>query len=370
MALSARCWSWTAREARSRLSPGPVSALVAVVGAAGIATATISYGPPQVAGELIVDLDYSTLFLGSDTWQNHATSEDSVGDFVSVDGGPLSIATNVSVENGVVYRALDVRGVAGNSLISLLPTPTSLEGNSTRSVEAWVLATESTYSSVAGWGQRDREQLSDFRFATGGNGMFAGFFNDAGWDDATIVTDNVGKLTHLAWTYDSDTVAGYVNGILSGNRDILDLDTAGGLLKIGAGSPDSRDPFNGYIAAVRVHTGALSPEQVMHNSTIPCCLPPPPVCNFDGDSDCDSADFAILIDNLFTSKVEDGTVLSGDWDGDSDVDLVDYRGMKGDWRRVLGVHDAVAASSSEAPEPASCVCLMIAVTALIAWTQR
>lgn len=218
-----------------------------------------------VAGELLVDVRASDLDASSTTWSNHSASADSVGDFTTVGGGVLNVAADVSDGSLTATKALYVRSVGGNAVYSALQAPASVLGNEGRSVEAWVFSQGlGGTQTVVSWGNRSREELSSFNYSGGGNGMVSGYFNDVGWD--VDPEEPTGKWVHLAWTWDGLDARGYIDGALAKEADLHDFSTTASLLSIGATEEtNGRDPLNGYIADVRVHTGVLSGDDVANN---------------------------------------------------------------------------------------------------------
>lgn len=213
------------------------------------------------AGELIVDLRGADLVPGATNWMNHADSTNSVGDFMQLDQGMLNVVPVVG--DGTNYaKALNVDGLLGNSVVSALATPAVLESNSTRSVEAWIYAAGlPNESTVVGWGNSGNQMMCSFRYHNGGNGMFSGWYADAGWTG----TLPVGYWTYVVWTFDGAQASGYINGMPAGTSSIGTLLTSHNKLCIGSGRDGGNGPFDGYIADVRVHTGVLSDTDIANN---------------------------------------------------------------------------------------------------------
>jgi hypothetical protein len=149
--------------------------------------------------------------------------------------------------------------------------------------------------------------------------------------------------------------------------DLLDFNTASSLMTLGVTRNGPTDPFTGYIADVRVHTGVLGAAQVMHNFQQGIGDSIDSACDFNNSGACDSADFVILRDNLF----KPGTFAQGDIDLDGIVGISDYHQFKSDPDRIIGMAGAGAFDLGLAavPEPTSLVCLGVAV-GLIALSTR
>lgn len=209
------------------------------------------------AGELVVDLRAYTLNASSTTWTNQDDTGNTVGNFTTKGGGNLNVASI-----GGITKSLLVDTVVNNAVLSAANAPAALLGNSTRSVEVWVYATAVTATSATvGWGTSGTGQQSSCDYNTGGNGMFAGYSMDTGWNGTPIT----GSWVYVVYTYDGTTVKGYTNGVLNKSAALGPLSTAAAKLGVGAARAASADPFKGYIADVRVHTGVLSASDIANN---------------------------------------------------------------------------------------------------------
>lgn len=235
----------------------------AITGFAALASCALATAPASaaitVAGELIADLRPGDLSASSAIWGNQSVSGDSVGDFSKNSAGNLNVVTVDS------RTALYINDSVDNSVTSASTIPISLGGNSSRSAEAWLYADALDGSQgVVSWGTTGNDEFSRFTYAGGGNGLLSAWFNDVGWDGATLPT---GEWVHVAWTYDGsdDTVKGYINGDLVQTTTMPNtLATGTSPIHVGQSRPGA-DPFNGYISEVRVHSGLLSDGDVMNN---------------------------------------------------------------------------------------------------------
>ena len=233
-------------------------ALGAALGIGSQANAEIA-----IAGELIVDLCNTNLVSGTNAWVNSATSTNSVGNFMRADAGNLTVNMSLG-DNSYTSRCLRVQNSTANVLLSELHTPDVLEGNNTRSVEAWIYAEGTpSESTVVGWGNSGNQQMCSFRYHSGGNGMFSGWYADAGWNTDPLPLN---QWVYVVYTYDGVTARGYINGNLDASGTFsADLATIDALLCIGAGRNGSNGPFDGYISDVRVHSGVLSVSDILNN---------------------------------------------------------------------------------------------------------
>lgn len=326
------------------------------------------------AGELILDLKAADLFGSNTSWFNHDVDGDTVGDLSTFSGGTLSVAANVDDGTRNVPFALQVGGDSATAVVAAVPSPASVIGNETRSVEAWVLSPSGggTQTPVS-LGNTSSSMHSAFNYSNGGNGMFNGWANDAGWrlDQANDPITQViaGEWVHVAWTYDGTTVRGYRNGVLTGLFDPADgdmngmpLETADNPISVGAGT-GGRDPISGYIADVRVHTGVLSDADVLNNFNEPISTPDDSEvgCVVVGSGSCDSADLAILRENLFSAG--DGSM--GDIDRSGFIDWRDWRLFKDDMDRVVTPAGlATIGAVAQTPEPSSILVLGVGAAVL------
>jgi hypothetical protein len=343
--------------------------VVLIALAASSVTTTSAQAYFIVAGELIVDLQASDLNSALTTWVNRDTAGATVGNFTTIGGATLNVAENVTDGVITVPKALNVNLVGNNALRSALAAPATLLGNDSRSIEAWVLSNGTAGTqAVVSWGTNGGNQfLSSHNYSGGGNGLHSGWFNDTGWTGAGSVPGAVVPATsvwhHLTWTWDGQNVRGYTDGVLTKTFDLADFATASSLMTIGSTRNGATDPFNGYIADVRVHSGVLLPEQILNNFQEGIGPSDGSACDFNNSGACDSVDFGILRDNLFKA----GTFAQGDIDKDGIVGISDYHQFKSDPTRLISGSGAMA--FGQVPEPTSLTCLGIAI-ALLATSAR
>lgn len=331
---------------------------VAAVTLSGSVFSSAAHAQLAVAGQLVVDLNYNDLSADATTWENTAASLISVGDFSTIGGENLNVVEDIADANYSVGKSLYISLNGDNAIASALDAPSAVLGNNSRTAEAWIYSQSlGGTQTVVSWGNRSREQLSSFNYSGGGNGMVSGYFNDTGWD---VNPEPTGEWVHLAWTWDGSDARGYINGVLTKEADLLDFNTTASLVSVGATEEtNGRDPIDGYIADIRIHTGVLNDAQLVNNFEAGPGARVGTLCDFDGDSDCDSNDFGILRDNLFT----EGGASEGDWNRDGFVDLDDYRSFKDDTNRIIGV-SSLASIGSPVPEPTTLGVAAIALFAL------
>ena len=296
-----------------------------------------------VAGELIVDLRAIDLDAGSQTWQNQDATGATVGSFSTYGGGSLNVAAVAGVD-----KALHINQDRNNALLSSGSTPANVAGNGSRSVEAWVYAESLAGSQgVVSWGATSTNQFSRFTYAGGGNGLLSGWFNDAGWNGATLPTN---EWTHVAWTWDGLTTArGYINGqlvVTTGMGSTATLSTAATTMTLGASRTDaSADQFDGYLADIRVHTGKLSDAEVQNNFLEGLAVGPSGVGgDYNNDGVVDAADYTVWRDS------SPSDVLMNEAVSPFQSDIADYLY----WRERYGATDSGApAAAASAPEPSA-----------------
>ena len=268
------------------------------------------------AGELIVDLRGADLAPGITNWVNHATSTNSVGDFMQLDQGVLNVINSFGDSSNTYANALHVDAVLGNSVVSELATPSVLESNSTRSAEAWIYAESlPSESTVIGWGNNGDQKMCSLRYHGGDNGMYSGWWADAGWS----VTPPTGSWVYAVWTYDGATgeVKGYLNGVMVSASSLPELLTSHFRIGIGSERDGSNGAFDGYISDVRVHAGLLSEADVLNNYNEGIIDPPTslaPVITGLEDT------YAYIgQDVMFEPLVTGGLPLSYQWTYNSDI---------------------------------------------------
>jgi hypothetical protein len=242
---------------------------------------------PMVAGTLYVDLR-ATNFSPGGIWVNQGA----LGDF----GGQWPYPTLETNAAATGLPGVWFNGYRSSSGPSTVP---DIDGSSDRSIEVWALepaplGTSGVLVSSGGLGYG-----ASFSAAYGtapASGAFAqGPYGDpcnSGW----LATSNVpppGVWHHLVYVYDGATqLSVYVDGLLTIARTLpYPLSTwqstpivIGGAAYWLGGSYDNE--FNGYINAVRVHGGILSPSDVWVNYLLgPVQWQPTPVTILSQPSD-------------------------------------------------------------------------------------
>jgi hypothetical protein len=272
----------------------------------GAGPAAPAPGTIDTAGDLIVNLQASDLTAGAPFWYNRTSNSNSVGNFTAVGGGNLNVATvSFSDSNSgflgdggagdySTINVLNVNSTTANSVVSALLTPAEINGSGPSSFEAWVYS-ESVGTQFAvintglGGGSGTPGVERDFGYGTAGYAAWTGDYGnqDTGW----TVTPTVG-WHYLAATYDGNAIVVYQDGVANTASDTPGaIPTAQSYVTVGSAATSLAltgsfgQAFNGYIAAARVMSGALSGAQIANNfaagpfGTVPSTLYPvtPPV---------------------------------------------------------------------------------------------
>ena len=213
---------------------------------------------PAIAGNLYVDLRAG--YAAGTTWTNLGSLEN----FFAVNS-PVITANVASTGIPGVY-------FDGTSAAYLGPvTVADLEGKSDRTIEVWaydsVLTSE---QSLVSWSHRNSGDVN-LALCIGTNtswGAAQHWADDLGWGNSVPAA---GAWHHLVYVYDGNLVKVYADGVVQNSRALS------GTMATASGEPINlacqRETangtrsifFNGYINSVRVHGGALTPQQVWNN---------------------------------------------------------------------------------------------------------
>ncbi len=239
-----------------------------------VTTSVEQYPAVHFEGDLIANLQSSDLNSAVSVWTNQTASTQSIGNFLTVNGNPL-IVTNLTW-NSQNVKVLAVTNHLGNAVQSIGTVPLEIAGNNPVSAEAWIYATavNQQNSCAISYGvqggpsypEEDREfNYSDPCCGGGVSGDFGSY--DTQWS----TTPAPGAWHYLAWTYDGSTVRLYLDGQLNAyNSPGTPLSTPATVTGVGAGIGSNgpnlgADSFQGYIAAARVESGVLTPQDIAAN---------------------------------------------------------------------------------------------------------
>ncbi|HXR08131.1 MAG TPA: LamG domain-containing protein [Candidatus Acidoferrum sp.] len=223
-------------------------------------------GAVQTAGELVVSLDARDPSAGTTNWINQGT----MGNFTRI-GAPK--AAKAGGQAAVQFNG------TSDAYRSEKPAPASITGAHARSIEVWVFnpSLDSTEECMVAWGRRGTT-LANMAFNYGSGGGFSAvthYDEDMGWGDEPPAAN---QWHHLVYTYDGKTAKIYDNGVERGSQEFQLATAANDRMNIAVensteGEPLFQSEFNdnwalslsGSIAVVRVHSGALTAEQVKTN---------------------------------------------------------------------------------------------------------
>jgi Concanavalin A-like lectin/glucanases superfamily len=223
------------------------------------ASATAVVTPqPIIAGTLYVDLRATDPSAGSATWLNQGT----LGDFTEI-GGPIFVGNvNGTGRAGVSFNGTTDAYLGPNSV-------SDIDGGGDRTIEVWAYNPSlPTEESMVSWGHRGTTRR-DIAFNFGTSTMFGAathWADDVPWG----VTPSANAWHHLVYTYSSNVVSVYVDGSLRNSK------TLGGALDTFPNEPINiacqRESngnrsllYSGYLNAVRIHGGVLTPDQIQSN---------------------------------------------------------------------------------------------------------
>jgi len=229
---------------------------------------TQALGGVRTAEELLVDLRAEDLAYGegATTWTNHGTLDD----FTAV-GTP--VVEDVDGRKAVTFDE--------PSFFEGPLTPEGIYGGGTRTIEVWAyngtdLVGEET---LVSWSHRGGPDNTNIAFNYGNNTTWGavghwGAAGDMPWSAPHAPCPEPLNWWYLVYTFDGTTVRLYVNGEENTTRDIP-LNTHGpNIIRVAAQANGAGDGvqsglgFTGSIAAVRIHDGVLSPEDIAYNFVI------------------------------------------------------------------------------------------------------
>lgn len=215
----------------------------------------------MIGGELLVELKSDHQSAGKDEWINTG----SLGNF-TIEGGSPALTESAGIKFVSLDRQTQYIGPEA---------PDSVSGLETRTIEAWVKNDQiGSRDVIVSWGKRGQE-LSSYSFRYGSNEQYGGL---AAWGAAVDMPwssdggmPEAGKLHHLVITYDGTTSRLYANGtLLNSRKHPLDTFAKTKFLIGGDWQPDEKEIYRPNVgtldyAVVRIHSDALTPEQVAVN---------------------------------------------------------------------------------------------------------
>jgi hypothetical protein len=233
----------------------------------------------KVAGQMLIDLHYTrgitTAVVGAETqatsWTNYGVAG---GSFVQ----PAASVYSATLLNSPPFIGLNKGGAGinvpeangGRALVATFATPAELQGNSPYSIEVWLWKnnTQSDQRGVFAWTENQPLAGDAGKLCAGDPAVLHNNAKDLNW----VTQPSEGAWHHVAVTFDGATEKLYLDGSLQAS--------AAKTLNMSAGTyysmlfsgivavPPNNTSFslNGAIAAVRVHTDALSASDVSNNN--------------------------------------------------------------------------------------------------------
>ncbi len=221
----------------------------------------VSLGSGLRAGELLVDLEASDFATGASKWPQHKAQTGIPGDFI-----PKGTPTRqvIAGAEAVIFDG-DGDYFTGPVTTDALHAP-----GAKYSVEVWVYQGNAhAKESLVSWGKRGGPDgtLAGFRYGTD---LDFGAWSRWGPGDMGFVRlPSLGKWNHLAYTYDGNLQAVYVDGELEVSR-VVGMMNPHDRLPIYLGIEIEADlttaseyvNFSGGIGKLRIHSKALNGDQV------------------------------------------------------------------------------------------------------------
>ena len=221
-------------------------------------------GAVEVAGSLLIDLDAADFKSGAEKWQQHSGGTGIGGDFLAK-GTPTR--QTISGAQAVVFDG------DGDYFIGPITTAALHGAGAKHTVEVWAYQGNiRDQESMVSWGKRWGPDVSFAGFRYGADPDFGAIARWGSSESGFVTLPPPGRWHHLVYTYDGNVQAVYVDGKLDNARPVGLLD-AHDMLPIHLGAEICGDlkvegqftHFSGAMAKVRIHSGALEPEQVKRN---------------------------------------------------------------------------------------------------------
>jgi hypothetical protein len=250
--------------ASSSASSGSVSSSASSSSASssssGSSSGTGGGGPLlEVAGDLLVDLDVNDLTAGTGTWINKGT----LNGVFTAQGVPTKAMSGG--QYAVVFDGNDAY-LGPDSIFTL-------EGNSDRSIEVWVLNPSiGSEESMVSWSDRKGYNEATMLSFNYGNDTDYGAVThmhdpDLAWGSDVTDAPPQNQWHHLAYTHDGMTARVFADGKLKSEKDVTLATKADFSINLAAEREGNTLGQHGSlsIAVVRIHSGALTVAQVKSN---------------------------------------------------------------------------------------------------------
>jgi len=289
---------------------------IAVTAAIFAAAVFSSDAQVKVGGTLLIDLHASRGVITNQdgrviAWQNYGAQG---GDFIAF--GTDDTIPGISNLTGQACIGFD----GGDRLKSVLSAPSEVTGaNNDYTIELWVnnpfVADEEC---VFTWARRG-SNLRAAQVNYGSSGSYGAVTHwtaggDMGWASVPVAN----QWHHIAVTYDGATERLYLDGVLHATEAKSLNIWAGDFMALGSAYENNfifSKQYSGYVAALRVHSGVLSADDVSANYAAGINGSRAIYVRSATDITTDSA----KINGYLTVNGADVTVFYGDYDGGTDA---------------------------------------------------
>ncbi len=169
-------------------------------------------------------------------------------------GGSVGLTASASQDNDPAYCLL-FNGTDSYAEVNEFSLP---QGNTSRTMEAWIRTTQSDNGTIMNWGNTAANQRSGL-LVVSGRLYYVGEFNDL--MGSTAIND--GQWHHVAASYDGSMMTLYIDGVPDASSGMPAFNTSGTTLRIGRRAlPDNGEYFNGRIEEVRIWDYARSQAEI------------------------------------------------------------------------------------------------------------
>jgi hypothetical protein len=191
------------------------------------------------------------------SWKYEGHSKTVTGDIAALNGIFKSSISSIKVTKSTGKTHISYSGA--QQFIEVSDTNLA-QGNSARTVYAWIKTNQTSIGNIVSWGTQARTQRNGFAVRDG-KAAFIGAFADY----TGTVKINDGQWHHIAMIYDGNNVSIYVDGNPAGSGALysygkgkVQLNTQGQNLRLGnVSSPANLEFFRGEMKAVKIWNEAL-----------------------------------------------------------------------------------------------------------------
>lgn len=245
------------------------------------ALSATSFAQLQNAGTLVVEVDATKLPIGPTLWVTNSGSVGGVFQATGLAANDLPIVNSggggtkgILFDGNNFMEHVSAPGTNG----TIVPAPSQLVGmNPPSSIEVWVV--NPTFwpdngETLVAWGVRDTS-MRNMAFTYSANNDH-GAVDRWGGNMPWAPVPPAGQWHHLVFTFDGSVTRIYADGVLNNSLPVTTVNTTGGTpITLAAqrnadGTPHGGDGTRGSltIGKVRIHTAALTAEQVLNNYNV------------------------------------------------------------------------------------------------------